>query len=104
MNSSNADIRKELAALTCRVLDHSLTNAEDARLTEILSEYPELIEDYTNQIQVDAVLTAEFYAAVPDGIELETLEITDYPTVATEELATDPGRFVSLWQWASLCG
>ncbi|MAX37417.1 FecR domain-containing protein [Gimesia sp.] len=98
MNSLNEDISKELAALTCRVLDHSLTNEEDVRLTEILSEYPELIEDYTNQIQVDAVLTAELYAAVPEGIDLEALEITDYPTVATEELATDPGRFVSLWQ------
>ncbi|WP_417388192.1 FecR domain-containing protein [Gimesia sp.] len=98
MNSSYEAIQKELAELTCRVLDHSLTNEEDARLTEILTEYPELIEDYTNQIQVDAVLTADLYAALPEGVDLETLDTVDYPTVVSEEGETEAGRSVSLWQ------
>lgn len=98
MNSSYEAIQKELAELTCRVLDHSLTNEEDARLTEILTEYPELIEDYTNQIQVDAVLTADLYAALPEGVDLETLDTADYPTVVSEEVETEAGRSVSLWQ------
>lgn len=98
MNSSYEAIQKELAELTCRVLDHSLTNEEDARLTEILTEYPELIEDYTNQIQVDAVLTADLYAALPEGVDLETLDTADYPTVVSEEVETETGRTISLWQ------
>ena len=98
MNSSYEAIQKELAELTCRVLDHSLTNEEDARLTEILTEYPELIEDYTNQIQVDAGLTADLYAALPEGVDLETLDTADYPTVVSEEVETEAGRSVSLWQ------
>ncbi|WP_196251327.1 FecR domain-containing protein [Gimesia maris] len=98
MNSSYEAIQKELAELTCRVLDHSLTHAEDARLTEILTEYPELIEDYTNQIQIDAVLTADLYTSVPEGVDLETLEPAAYPTVVAEEVKSEVGRSISLWQ------
>tara|TARA_R110001592_G_scaffold264311_1_gene529724 strand:+ start:15643 stop:17376 length:1734 start_codon:yes stop_codon:yes gene_type:complete len=98
MNSTNEAIQKELAALTCRVLDHSLTHADDARLTEILTEYPELIEDYTNQIQIDAVLTADLYTSVPEGVDLETLEPAAYPTVVAEEVKIEVGRTISLWQ------
>ncbi len=74
MNQPDDAIRKELAALTCRVLDQQLTADDDARLTEILSTYPALIEDYTNQIHLDSLLTSRLYEGVPTGVSYEFLE------------------------------
>lgn len=70
MNQPNDAIRKELEALTCRLLDKQLTTDEDARLTEILNTYPDLIEDYTNQIHLDSLLSASLYESVPEGINV----------------------------------
>ena len=76
MNQPGDAIRKELAGLTCRLLENQLTVEDDARLTEILNTYPGLIEDYTNQIHLDALLTSNLYAGLPEGVSVEALEIT----------------------------
>ncbi|WP_339733323.1 FecR domain-containing protein [uncultured Gimesia sp.] len=77
MNPQNEAVHAELAALTSRMLENSLTIDEDARLTEILNAHPELIEEYTNQIHLDSLLTSNLYAAVPEEISLETLEASE---------------------------
>lgn len=77
MNPENEAVHAELAALTSRMLENSLTAEEDTRITEILNAYPELIEEYTNQIHLDSLLTSNLYAAVPEEISLETLEASE---------------------------
>lgn len=74
MNQPTDAIRKELESLTCRVLDKQLSADEDARLTEILNMYPELIEDYTNQIHLDSLLSSSLYESVPEGVSFSSQE------------------------------
>lgn len=74
MNSTDETLRNELAQLTSRLMADELTTAEDARLTEILNSHPELIDEYADQLHLDQLLSTNLYAAVPDGISLETLE------------------------------
>ena len=74
MNSPDNALRNELATLTSRLMTDELTTAEDARLTEILNAHPELIDEYTDQLHLDQLLNTNLYAAVPDGISLESLE------------------------------
>ncbi|MFH1300640.1 MAG: FecR domain-containing protein [Planctomycetota bacterium] len=77
MNPELEAVRKELAALTSRMLENRLTTDEDARLTEILNVHPELIEEYTNQIHLDSLLTSNLYAAVPEEFSLEALVVQE---------------------------
>ncbi|QDV49700.1 FecR family protein [Gimesia fumaroli] len=77
MNPEHEAVRKELAALTSRMLENRLTTDEDARLTEILNTHPELIEEYTNQIHLDSLLTSNLYAAVPEEFSLEALVVSE---------------------------
>ncbi|QDT26268.1 FecR protein [Gimesia panareensis] len=74
MNSPDETLRNELATLTSRLMADELTTDEDARLTEILNAHPELIDEYADQLHLDQLLSTNLYAAVPDGISLETLE------------------------------
>ncbi|QDV17591.1 FecR protein [Gimesia panareensis] len=74
MNSPDETLRNELATLTSRLMADELTTAEDARLTEMLNAHPELIDEYADQLHLDQLLSTNLYAAVPEGISLETLE------------------------------
>ncbi len=74
MNQPTDAIRKELESLTCQVLDKQLTADEDVRLTEILNTYPDLIEDYTNQIYLDSLLSSSLYESVPEGVSIVSQE------------------------------
>lgn len=74
MNSTDNALRNELATLTSRLMADELTTAEDTRLTEILNDHPELIDEYADQLHLDQLLRTNLYAAVPDGISLEMQE------------------------------
>lgn len=90
MTQPNDAIRKELEYLTCRVLDLQLTADEDTRLTEILNTYPELIEDYTNQIHLDTLLSASLYESVPEGVSIAPQENLANENQATTGAAVVP--------------
>ncbi|QDT41594.1 FecR protein [Gimesia alba] len=77
MNPELEAVRKELAALTSRMLENRMTTDEDARLTEILNVHPELIEEYANQIHLDSLLTSNLYAAIPEEFSLEALVVQE---------------------------
>lgn len=105
MNPVNEAVRKELATLTNRMLENRITPEEDARLTEILNRHPELIEEYANQIHLDALLTSNLYAAVPDEISLETLATREAETNhSTETEVATPVRQTRplFYAWGSL--
>lgn len=91
MNSTDNALRNELARLTSRLMADELTTAEDARLTEMLNAHPELIDEYADQLHLDQLLSTNLYAAVPDGISLETLEadaVTEDASVVVKATAS----------------
>lgn len=90
MNSDLEAVRQELATLTSHMLEQRLSADEDTRLTEILNAHPELIEEYTNQIHLDSLLTSNLYASVPEEFRLEALVVQepDAPVLINVDVAT----------------
>jgi len=80
--SSDTQLQHELSKLTARTVENDQTDAEAQRLEQLLTDHPELIDDYVESMSIRSSLRSEYVEVKATQLVDSLYELSPEPIVA----------------------